>query len=425
MYPDSLNGSNGEFLSSESANLASLSSLSSLSLESDHEMSYDLSLQPYNSMATQLNLTRFEYRLLRFFDDSCIPLFILNANPSVQTLWRTQLPRYFASVDVVRQSVFAFACLNLWPHVDLLAILDLELRHGIYQPDDSDFSHVFQSLSVFEDSSDNIFTRTAEYFSRTVQLTHVHMGKYLQADENLLGAIFFSSSLIYAFLGFHPHRIVPVADFDNDPPADLLGFSASLRPIFDKSMVFFFRTVPRLAVDISNIKSTKDGVRSCLVADLRMQLSEYYALKPFATITAQTSLENEVFSHFLLVFDTSFNMAVKRGYPVPLFRVLFTVKGEFAGLVRLKHPFALRLLFVYCCICYFCGFSLLREQNIWRDYINYHVEHFGLCVFDQTLLDCVMARDEVDFTRFSADFMEFDQEVTQLALHLRNEGEVW
>lgn len=367
----------------------------------------------YNSLATQMNLTRFEYRLLRFFNDACIPLFSFNINKDADRTWRKLLPREFASLDMVRQSVFAFACLNLWKYSNVDSVLDqdkIEWTDMETQLDGS-YSHVFETLAVFDNGKDNIFSQTACYFSKTVQQS--------TNLEIALELFFFSSSLIFAFLGVHPHLIMPVVDFDGDPPLDILSFSGSIRKLIDDESRHFSGILSLLIENMTMHIWGTPIYPSAMVGQLRVELHDYYFSKSgFTEINSRTSNENEILEELLTVMENSFSFAIYKGYPIPIFRMLYSAPLELGELVRARHPFALRAIFVYCCMCIFGGFYFLRTSNMWMDYIRYHIKHFGpLGGVETSIYNYVQDKGRVDFYNFTASMQEFDSTVAHMAQH--------
>lgn len=388
---------------------------------------YSVSVYLYNSIATQMNMTRFEYRLLRFFNDSCVPLFTFNINSEADKVWRQVVPRHFASLDLLRQSVFAFACLNLWRFNDVTLVLDDDTSHtiGSEHVPNGDFSHIYQSLTVFENTEDNVFSRTAKYFTATIQQSGNYVSEVVTklSDEVPLDIIFFSSSLIFAYLGLHPHCIMPVVDFVGDPPCDLLSYTGSVCKVFDRPVGQLYASLALVVDEFETVVVGESQHISSIVAELQWQLHDYYyALATFAEINSKTSMENELFENFLRVLGNCISFSIFRGYPVPIFRVLFSISPQFALLVRAQHPFALRLIFIYCCICEFCGFYMLKKSNIWQDYIDYHLKNFGpLTEIESSVYKYVLEKREVDFTRFSASLKEFDMSVVRMAPHITTE----
>lgn len=367
-------------------------------------------------------MTRFECRLLRFFNDACIPLFSFNINTQADQVWRTALPTYFALLDLVRQSVFAFACLNLWRFSDLKAILDHDnaITPPMIDPPGGDFTHVFRSLSVLDNTDDSIFTKTASYLTTTVAASEKHI---LTLDPSggaaHLDIMFFSSSLIYAFLGLHPHRVIQVVDFDENPPLDILSFASSLFDVLDQPANKFGSCVLLIVGEFNTLKWTGSKNSSHIIAELKSLLNDYFfAGDTFATINSTTSHENEILVETLRILEKCYDVSIMKGYPIPLFRVLFAIPKSFTQLVRHAHPFALRILFVYCCLCVYCGFHLLEQSNIWQDHINLHMQRFGpLCALDRAVNDILVEMKEVSFCRFADSLQEFDAAVMQ-RLHL-------
>lgn len=70
----------------------------------------------------------------------------------------------------------------------------------------------------------------------------------------------------------------------------------------------------------------------------------------------------------------------------------FLINHDYVKYVRSQEPFALRLLYIYLCICVHYRFWLF-EYSIWRDYVVYYRARFGpLREFDERLYHFVVTR---------------------------------
>lgn len=71
---------------------------------------------------------------------------------------------------------------------------------------------------------------------------------------------------------------------------------------------------------------------------------------------------------FLLLKDACYAMAIVR-FPFPLIACLTNFSDKYRQLLRNGDEFALRLLFIYSCLCVISRISLNRNDNIFVDYI--------------------------------------------------------
>lgn len=370
-----------------------------------------LQLRSYNSVAAQLNLTPLEHRLVRFFNDLCIPLFTFGVNKRAEHVWRNELPRYFAGLDVVRHSVYLFACLNLWQFPDVRSVLTTDnvvLFGPDAAPSDLSFAHVFNTLAVL--GGTDIFLLTASYFGNTLAGSRMHAGEIPdQPSGQDLDIMFFLCLIVFAFIGLHPHCVMPLLA-PEQPMADLLGLAASLHTFFERRFDGFNWSHMHVVEGVGLGAVLRLRIHSQLVQELRRQLTDFhYANTPFAAISETLCTENAEIGASLDVLETCFAMSVEHGYPVPLFRFLIFVKPRFVALARAGNVFVLRMLFAYSCWCIFLGFHMLPDTNIWLDYILWFSTHFPLSNFDENLYRYVVVeRHEVAHLRFRESLVDFD-----------------
>ncbi|KAJ8140104.1 hypothetical protein OY671_006703 [Metschnikowia pulcherrima] len=390
--------------------------------ENSHEEAarHVLSPRPYNSASTQLHMTRFELRLLRFFHDQCIPYITFNANKKTDHIWRNVFPRYFASSDLVRQSTYAMACLNLWPVTNLPTILASDNSKCTFHISPLEtsqrknpFQHVFDDLSVFDNNRESIFSLTTSYFLSTLQASQTYVGetrqKSLTCDD--LATLSFSSSMIFAYAGVHPHCVLPLIDHDSEYPADFIGFFASMRKVFLTSAPGLREQFIDTLMEYSFLTPTAASEKIGFVEVFRAQLQAYYfANTKFSEIGAKICAENDILQKTLVLLECSYLAALREGHPTPLFKFLALLDENFIDLARARNLFALRILFAFSCICLYCQFYLSFDENVWMQFINGFLRDFTpLCSSDAALYDYVITK------RHFADPNQFTRDIRSLS----------
>ncbi|GEQ72926.1 hypothetical protein JCM33374_g6614 [Metschnikowia sp. JCM 33374] len=258
-----------------------------------------LSPQAYNSMGTQLHMTRFELRLLRFFHDQCIPYVTFHASKKGTHIWRTVFPKYFASSNLVRQATYAMACLNLWPMMNLPKLLESdnnECRFKIAPSKAShttnQFSHVFDNLAVFENSGRQRQDLTYDDFCPDL----------------------FSRYLIFGYAEFTP---------------------IAMRHVFTSSSPGLREMIIHKLVEHDFLTPTSTSEKIGFVEVLRYQLSRYhFANATFSEIDAQMCGEHETLKNCLQLLECCFLSSLKEGHPTPFFKFLSLLEDDFIELAR-------------------------------------------------------------------------------------------
>lgn len=353
-----------------------------------------------NSCATHLDILRFELRALRFFNDICISLITFGVNKRHDYVWRNVIPKYFKSKDLVRRSMLAYGSLGLWMVSNLQNDLNgdcedltaLELRdRGV-----GDLNSVFTDWQLFDVGEEsNVFLRTATLYDETLEASNrallmMQSAEFSYLDEaaqmeTTVGMIL-ASSLLYGFLGSHPFRMVPLVNFVSGDPnsTDVLHIVVGLKNLVRDLLDKIRRT------DVGDLFHTDElfitfPTTIPLVDDLREQLMGYYQAIDFLDINDQVTNEIRILTEALEIFERSFHLGIKFNYPVQLFRWILAAPIEFSGLVRQRNYFALRLLYVFCCLAV-CFRILPHENTIWKDYAFwFRHEHYPMCDFDQRI----------------------------------------
>lgn len=326
-----------------------------------------------NSAAKHLNILRFELRVLRFFNDVCVPHMTFGVNKRQDRVWREVLPKHFLRSSLVRQAVFANGCLTLWAFADLKTIADMDASDDaalqqLYDEGVGDLVPIFSDMRIFEENEEsNVFLRTATYYSEALaesvaaiaelQSPKFHEEKAEVRLEKVI-SITLSSSLVFVFLAMHPHRVVPLVLFDEN--TDLLHIVSGLRT------VVLYYLEPLRASDIGETLRNDEFAlvpkkKVALVEELRKQMNDYYAAASFLEIDAEMSDGIQILAGALDCLEKALVVSVRFNYPVMLFRWLTLISENFGALVRRKDYFAVRLLFVYSCLCLYAKFWLHEE----------------------------------------------------------------
>lgn len=373
---------------------------------SSSELTFQMLL---TSTATQLNISRFELRVLRFFNDICVPLLTFGVNKKHDYIYRHVMPRYFVSSRLMRQAIFSYGCLGLWPFLDVDAVLQADLSDEmevllLQDRDVGNLSVVLNDPLMFGENEDtNIFRRTAVYYSETLaesrkSLAEMKLREDVTDPDELekLICVILSSSLIFGFLACHPHRVVPLICFLDDEgecKIDVLSLISGMKQLSFGSLEALRNSdVGELFHhdELTMVNSRKVPI----VDELRKQMYEHYHAIQFLDFTQDSGNEILILNQALDMLATAIALSVKFNYPVALFRWLFTIRIDFGPVARKKNWIAMRILFVYSCLCLYCRFCLHREC-IWRDYVGwFHREYQPLCNFDNRLYHYVITRDE-------------------------------
>lgn len=372
-----------------------------------------------------MQLTRFEYRLLRFFNDNCLPFFTLDVRYA-EHVWHGMFPRYFASLNIVRHATFAFACLNLWPLTNLNAALDADNAMAAVDttPLEWDealgFSHVFKSVSVFDESNSSIFLQTTSYFINALHDSTNHAAHLmLQNDPSFheMSILYFTGFLVLSFVSIHPHNIVPLVDFDALCPSDMLLLSMSVSRVF-RSIPEDLRFSIIESYNSYTLQTPAPLEKIPFIEHMRRQINDhYFASTSFLEIDSRICEEHATLEAAILMLEGTFYSSITNNIPGPLFKTLVLLPPEFIHLARTKNFFALQLLFVYSCICLQCHLYMSRAENLWFRYVKQYAEmHEPMCAFNSALYNHVMNSKDVSFNRAFAQILRHFQDVADSAI---------
>lgn len=347
-----------------------------------------------NSTSNMMGISRFELRLLHFFDVYCIPLFSFGVNLQADRMWRNQVPRLFSMSPLVRKSIFSFASINMWPLHDVQTLFLADVQEaanrysiaGCYDKfmEDASMAEDYFALTLATVPTDNLYRRTVTYFAELladtqnlVQHEHTLQDPFRAVELRIAGV------LIFSFLGLHPHRLVPVLNFqleDEDGnidtnTTDFVAICRGVQTTFELSADLLRNTsFKAIHDDTNNITPTIKDCRFALITRIEKDTTEYFAVYE-DIVDPQISAEKEAIKESIELLATAFYHCVRLNYPVPLFKWALFVPDHFDVLLRNKHLLALRLYYQYACLCCITRFSLYHDRNMWKDFIKWFRDH--------------------------------------------------
>ena len=395
-----------------------------------------------------LGILRFELRLLKFFDEACVPLFSYEVNDGIHNAWKYKVPPLFLESDLVRRSMFSFAAMGLSATMDLnLLQLGDNYEYGedqarLLQAESTlqQNSHpnkfprwiqdIGSNIEVYDFDTDcklNMFLLTTKYFLDALSKSQEKIGqaasqKYGFEDPFIAKELTVSSILIFSFLGIQPNRLIKLINFEtngkcksnskdnfecesepnndpqveprdnpeDEPEPDMIKVSIGVRETIiscsstvlqtDLCGLLFFRA--SFEVGCPSLKECRYPV----IRDLVMHLYEFDEVSEFGTLDelnesrnvdefdSETALELEALKGAITSLMLGMYGTLYHKFPIPLFRFLMVIKDDFQSLLYNKHPYALRILFVYSCLNSFARFQMYNDHNMWRDYILWYKE---------------------------------------------------
>lgn len=393
-----------------------------------------------NSSSSMMNLSRFELRLLHFFDQFCIPLFSFGVNMSAEHMWRKCVPPLFARSPLVRKAMFLFASMNMWPLCDVSTLFVEDVRESkeLYQVAPSWLEYGTEpnmpvdlfDLSLSLTSTDNLYRRTLNYFSDLISESQsaLLLGIDTFLNEPMRAAeLGIAGILIYLFLGIHPHRLVPVLSFQLDdetemleeeaPATDFVAICRGVQSTFELGINAISQTVFRTVYNsVEKAPPSMKEHKFPIIVRLRKELDEFYADYK-DVVDPRIDAELEAFNESIDILATAFYFSSKLNYPVPLFKWAIFIPQFLDVLLREKHFFALRLYYHFACICVVSRFSLYHDRNMWKDFMewwkNYNMKLYGgwYYDYDRSFYELIMDKN-YKFLFESFKFLyEFDPEL--------------
>ncbi|KAK6462070.1 hypothetical protein DFJ63DRAFT_318924, partial [Scheffersomyces coipomensis] len=380
---------------------------------------------------TQLGISKFELRLLKFFNSSCVNIFSYGElNPDIHRIWTTHVPKLFVQSELLRKSIYSFACICLFPLCDLADLCvkddaesDIKFsdKYGsiIYDPK----KKALKSKPLPKELANSLYVRTTDYFLDAVATKNDILTKQsqLHTDEPMYGPFMMdsvtanelaiTSVIIFSFLGVHPHRLLPLISFEGE--ADFLSISKGVCTTIVATAPLVRNSVYGAMFDYDGNRITpplkKTNYR--LILTLKDDLEFEYSCKDFNSTTAE---EYQILQDSVMLLHSCIHRAVTKKYPVPVYKWIILLEGDFHRLVYKQTYFALRMVYIHACLMALTRFHVFNEANLWVDYMNwfkrYNVKLFNGWKYetDQSLYTLIFDKQYSFGRRSYATLGEFD-----------------
>lgn len=316
--------------------------------------------------SSQLCVSEFELRLLHFFENHCIPSFSRNVSGKINKMWKFEVPMLWHQSKLLRMSIYLYSAMNLWPLCDLSSLASPSTSNLRVTKQGEPYHEMIDPCSI--PRGGNLYIQTVKYFSECLNLTAYGLNSVINGIEELTvfksAEILISGTMIFSFLGMHPHQLVPLVAFTNEEAADqvtdLMGICDSLRATFLGNIGKIMQSPYSGLFRTDECMEPKESLRYPIIENLRRHLQQ------------------NIFSDYHHTFKEAIDQlelcvyrAVVLNYPVPLFRWIL-MQDELNRAVRQQDAFALKILFNFASLCNICRFHLFPGANMWLDYIEWY-----------------------------------------------------
>lgn len=394
MYPDEFQQAQPEILIPEETLLSY-----AVTCRSSIPECLTISYGPFSSLSAYPScrderLLSFEINLLACYHDISIPYTTFFVNKRHMHIWTQIVPLHFSESQALKLCILAAGCLWMIPfiklHVNPAEFRDLAYPNGECNED--------WKLEMMSGYLLDALCLTNAAIHQLRNDTH-GVGQY----NSLLGNIMVSSAILYGIVGLYPGSLLPLVHFPGtgeELKVDFLSHSMKFRLL----ILEHFHLLPELDVgDLFQLDEIRfiPPMRIVVIEQIREKLNSHYNAASFLEINSKLAEEIMILRDSLVALEKICALTIKYNYPVRLFQWLLFCRVEFIELVRKKTPFALRLLYLYACLCirYRCW---LFEDNMWTAFVHeYHEAYSPLPEFDERMFNAIVVRcnyTENDFT---------------------------
>ncbi|EGW30823.1 uncharacterized protein SPAPADRAFT_52021 [Spathaspora passalidarum NRRL Y-27907] len=306
---------------------------------------------------SQMDISAFELRLLHFFNHRCIDFFSFGVNS--RNTWKFKVPKLLPGSDLVQQSIYSFSGMTLLSEFELTGNMD--------------------SMALLPyDIKDKLFEKTLSYFNKTLAQNRERVVS-INGNEEKAKEVLISSILMLAFLGVHPYKLLPLISFDRSKP-DLLTISRGIRTILTQTLPVILNT------DLRELMVFKDAIANLAPSIQEATYPLIIQLLEDLDTTELPEDERKICRDAIQGLNEALFACMYFKFPIPLFRWAIVIPDAYRDLLYEHHEFAMRLLYVFSCLCLIFQFFMSKEKNMWIDhmeeYKKYNDTRYGGFLYD-------------------------------------------
>lgn len=375
------------------------------------EMGYnELILSPSNSQLRlnsfykQLEISRFEYRLLAAYNQMLEKHLREEAGmdkPDRQ-IWLIETPKLWRYSMPVRQNIYCFMSMLLQTVSNFNELLlddlfqeEINDRFSVPQWLQSDENLVFDTPfdQVKATSLQELDRRSLEFFDRSLKDTNrlINTVMDLEIDTATAFEVLVATGTIFSFLALHPYRVIPLVSFSADQ-TDMLHFAILTRSVEDKIMPVLIRS------KYLGLYYSYDKILPQPLINEEYAITDelYQQFRIFETHNSNSEEDIRVIADSINWLKRCIYRAIEYDDITPVFRWIYFLELKMVDLMHQKHYFSLKILYYYSALSLLCGLVLYRDSNMLLDYIEWFSTYSGSSIywrpFDQNLYQVVTSK---------------------------------
>lgn len=362
-----------------------------------------------NATTKLLQINLLELQLLKFFHEQCTQFFsFCGVDKNIEYVWSHSVPTIFSQSLLVRNAIYLFSALTLWPFYNIDESLCLDKISKLLKYDEAvllgqnGIASGIINKGISVDVTDSLtqaslFEVTTEYFISTLRENQLAITRHYEGPDielrtfgsiNEAAELTITSILIFSYMCLHPDGVLPIVVFNDDTQVDFISLSKNIGSIMASARGTLVDTkFGGLFARHSKYRNTnvpRDRYRITRI--LFDKLDEYfYDVSHTVEIDLISALEYETLKVTIDALNNCLYQADVCNFPIAMFSWILFVLDQYYGLVKNKQPFATKILFVYACLNLIFDFAFIRSRSSFTKFAHWYKEHMDPDEFDQNL----------------------------------------
>lgn len=318
-------------------------------------------IEKLNSMTCQMNVSKFELQLIKYYLDFGPSFFSFNVDEKNLKFWSVQIPKLWSESELIKTCIYTVSCTRILANYNYG---DGSVQH-VYYDDDSNLDQKGKPTRV------NLFSVEERNINKTNELINKLASKISLKDpntiEDLCGQILIAKKIIGASIAIFPGN-------NNQNIKDLN--SLTILKVLNSHHDFFKSLEPYLSIlETTKYKYTCDPEQLNVEGyNYEFKFTQHLRNYIIEKLEPLDPLQIPFFEA-ISILEKGFKRAIVYKYPTPLFKLfveLSTQNYEFIQLLKSKNHIALKIIFYPICVLAMFDYKLYQKTGITREYITYY-----------------------------------------------------
>ncbi|ODQ61582.1 hypothetical protein WICANDRAFT_59667 [Wickerhamomyces anomalus NRRL Y-366-8] len=327
------------------------------------------SLQKINSATCQLDISKFELQLLKFYLEFGGSFFSLETSSKYYSFWCDDVPKLWCSSDVIKYALYSVSCARL------LANYGYDTSKEIYIENENQDSTSAMPFTI------TLNDQALKYLKKTLEMIELYQllidGQSVDSKEteDLLGQLAIATKLSVGSKVIlpRPKKIKEITKVKDLSIIEFMTTTGASLQCFDKYSLFLKQSkysgvFEPEAIPIEEYNRKFNNYEIVLVKHLEYYISQRISASDDSQITYQSAISKLEASCFQTLYFR---------YTIALFRAVvhLSMDNDFVNLLKEEDHTAMKIMFYICCLNSIFHYQSYQRDGIQNEFLEFYIKY--------------------------------------------------